>query len=254
MIPAHSVRGTGEPPLVLVHGYTGSQADWDPVVGPLAARRRVVTFDHRGHGESDRSPAEEYTFDNLVGDLDELVAALDLGGFDLLGHSLGGVVALRYALAHPGRLRSLILMDTACRPTNPMPMDLIGQMAESGRSAGMEAVAVQAATMLGRPETADLARRKLGRMDPEALVPFGQELDAYPSLCDRLGELDLPFTMIVGENDAGLRAAAELLAAGVRGGRLEVIPDAGHSPQEDQPELWLAAVEGHLSRLPPGPR
>ena len=58
-----------------------------------------------------------------------------------------------------------------------------------------------------------------------------------------------PTTVLVGENDTGLRASADLLAEGIPGAQLVVIPDAGHSPQEDQPQLWIDAVQHHLARV-----
>jgi pimeloyl-ACP methyl ester carboxylesterase len=67
-------------------------------------------------------------------------------------------------------------------------------------------------------------------------------------MLDRLASLDVVTTVIVGENDTGLREAADKLAATVPGATLVVIPGAGHSPQEDQPTAWLSAVESHLAR------
>ncbi len=68
--------------------------------------RRVLTLEHRGHGHSTNTgDAPTYTFDQLVLDLTAVVDALDLDRFDLLGHSMGGTAATRYALAHPERLR-----------------------------------------------------------------------------------------------------------------------------------------------------
>ena len=58
-----------------------------------------------------------------------------------------------------------------------------------------------------------------------------------------------PTTVLVGENDTGLRASADLLAERIPGAQLVVIPDAGHSPQEDQPQLWIDAVQHHLARV-----
>ena len=86
-------------------------------------------------------------------------------------------------------------------------------------------------------------------MDVDAFEAFGRELRAYPSMRDRLGELTMPVTVIVGEGDTGLRGAADILAAEIPGARLSVIAGAGHSPQEDRPSAWLDAVNEHLGRL-----
>nr|MDT0663669.1 alpha/beta hydrolase [Micromonospora sp. DSM 115978] len=107
--------GAPEPAVVvLVHGIAGSTADWHDVVGELASRRRVLAYDQRGHGRSGWAPDHaSYTFDRLVRDLDVVVSTTGADPVDLVGHSMGGVVALRYALERPSRVRSLVLVDTA---------------------------------------------------------------------------------------------------------------------------------------------
>ena len=230
-----SQQGVDEPTLLLVHGYTGGQEDWNPVISALAKHRRVITYDHRGHGASGHATdASAYTFDRLLTDLVAMVDDLQLDNFDLLGHSMGGVVAMRFALAHPERLRSLVLMDTGAAPSGQLPRDVLDPLVVAGREHGMAHVA----TWIGHPQRTT--------MDVEAFAGFADELERYPSMLAALAGLRLPVTVIVGENDTGLRDAAMALATTIPQARLEVIPDAGHSPQEDNPAAWLAAVEAHL--------
>jgi pimeloyl-ACP methyl ester carboxylesterase len=105
---------------------------------------------------------------------------------------------------------------------------------------------------LGTGERADVLRErqriKLEQMDPVAFTELGEELLTYPSVVDQLAELDIPTTVIVGENDTGLRAAADALAATIPGAHLVVVPKAAHSPQDENREAWLTAVEDHLTR------
>lgn len=250
---AANVVGDGDPPLVLVHGYVGSQIDWAGVVEPLAAHRKVITFDHRGHGDSANvGERSAYTFDALVDDLGAVIGSL--APVHLLGHSMGGVVAMRYALRHPDALRSLILMDTAGETMGGIPMEAINALAEIGRTSGMDAAAdvmVGFAAALGQHLDEDgkaQARAKFAKLDVEAIAAFGAELNSYRSMLDQLAALSIPTTVLVGENDTGLRGAADKLAATIPGAELVVIADAGHSPQEDNPVAWLAAVEAHLAR------
>ncbi|HVV75727.1 MAG TPA: alpha/beta hydrolase [Mycobacteriales bacterium] len=250
------VQGEGEPPLVLVHGYIGSHVDWDLVAPALASSRRVITYDHRGHGDSTNAGnAAAYTFDKLVDDLESVVDALGPGPVHLLGHSMGGVVSMRYALRHPDALASLVLMDTAAEPMGGLPSEAIDGLVAVGRTSGMAAAAeimVAFAAELGDRALDDAAKAralaKFSLLDVEAVGAFGAELGCYPSMLGALAALELPTTVIVGENDTGLRGAADSLAATIPGAVLVVIPGAGHSPQEDAPEAWLAAVEGHLAR------
>ena len=161
------------------------------------------------------------------------------------------------ALCHPlARTRSLALygMDTAGETMHGLPMEAINALAEVGRTAGMGAAAevmVAFAAELGQgfdEETKAREQVKFGKLDIEAVAAFGAELNSYPPMLDELSRLNVPTTVLVGENDTGLRAAADKLAATIPGATLVVIPGTGHSPQADDPAAWLAAVEGHLAR------
>jgi pimeloyl-ACP methyl ester carboxylesterase len=242
--------GPAGPPLVLLHGYTGSAADWDGVVGPLAEHRRVLTVTHRGHGESTNTgDAATYTFDQLVADFGAVVGALDLPPFDLLGHSMGGIVAMRYALGHGDRLRSLLLMDTGAGASDDAGgHSFLRGGFDAARRHGLMAVHEAISQVIPEHQRARV-RRCWEQLDVEAFTTLGEELLVHPSVLPLLACLDLPTTVLVGADDTGLRAAADDLAATIPGAALVVIDGAGHSPQEDQPEAWLAAVEGHLARL-----
>ena len=86
-------------------------------------------------------------------------------------------------------------------------------------------------------------------MDVEAFDALGRGLGDYPSMLERLGgEVTVPVTVIVGANDVGLRPAAEALHQAIPRSELVVIPDAAHSPQDENPSAWLAAVRAHLAR------
>ncbi|HZQ83980.1 MAG TPA: alpha/beta fold hydrolase [Acidimicrobiales bacterium] len=254
-------QGSGAPPLLLLHGFTGSSLDWTDVVGDLSTDRRLVTYDQRGHGDSTNTgdPAS-YTIDALVTDLAAVVDQLGLAPFDLLGHSMGGIVAMRYALARPDTLRSLILMDTFAAPTGGIPATWIDFVVGQARESGMTAVAEMFLSYIDqapnadqltperREELAGRLRYKLTHMDIEALDQLGRGIGTFDSMLDSLGGIRMPVTVIVGENDAGLREPADLMAKTIPGAVLEVIPASGHSPQEDNAAAWLAAVRGHLGR------
>ncbi len=245
-------QGTGDP-FVLVHGFTGSSLDWVDVIGPLAARRRVITFDHRGHGESPNLGVESaYSFEQLIGDFAALVDDLELDRFDLLGHSMGGIVAMRYALSSPDRVRSLVLMDTAAEPAEGH-RDLMRSGIELARNNGLMPLFELIAANLGSGErvevTRDRMRVKWSQMDVAAFCALGAELLDHESVLDRLPALTMPTTIIVGEHDTTLRPSADVLAGTIPGARLDVIRGAMHSPQEERPDAWLAAVDAHFARF-----
>jgi pimeloyl-ACP methyl ester carboxylesterase len=264
-----STRAAGEgsePPLLLVHGWTGSRHDWDDVGADLAAvapGRHVLAYDHRGHGDSTNTgdPAT-YTFEHLVADLDALLAKVapveEVPQVDLLGHSMGGVIVQWWALAHPDRVRSLVLMDTAGEGAGGMPMRTLRRTAALGREQGMAAVVEQAVAAFGADlDPADAAElratlgRSLGAMDPVAFLALAEQLQDHRSVLAELAGLDVPATVIVGEHDEGLRPAADALAAALPGAHLVVVPGAGHSPQRENRDAWLAALQDHFAPFAP---
>jgi pimeloyl-ACP methyl ester carboxylesterase len=248
----------GVVPLVLVHGFTGGRVDFADVIDVLADDRRVVAWDHRGHADSTNTgDATTYTFDQLADDMAGVLAELGIDAFHLLGHSMGGVVAQRYALAHPEQVRSLVLMDTAGAAMRGIPPELIETTVAKGRAEGMAAVAETMRQMLAAAPMPEGSRdrilerlvHKLSNMDVEAFGALGRALGEFPSMLERLGaEVAVPVTVIVGANDLGLRPAADALHEAIPGAALVVIPDAAHSPQDENPAAWLSAVQAHLAR------
>jgi pimeloyl-ACP methyl ester carboxylesterase len=250
-------RGAGEPPLVLMHGYTGSKLDWVDVVDHFATARRVITYDHRGHGESDNTgDATTYTFDQLLHDFTRLVDALALDHFDLLGHSMGGIISMRYAFDNSDRVHSLVLMDTGAEMAGVIPpewTEMVVKIADEKGMAGVGAIFGEYVAKTGDPERAHvLAERlqwKFEHLDSAAFVALAHALNTYDSLVPRLTQLRFPVTVIVGENDHGLRNSADVLAREIDGAELFVIPDAAHSPQDENRDAWIAAVDAHLARV-----
>jgi pimeloyl-ACP methyl ester carboxylesterase len=244
-------RGDGGVPLVLVHGFTGSRIDWADVIDDLA--------DHRGHADSTNTgEPDTYTFDQLVADMEVAIDALDLGRFHLLGHSMGGIVSMRYVLARSDRVHSLILMDTLARHEY-IPPQVMELMLDSGRQQGMDGLAELMVEFERAQPRVDAARQdlmlerahyKLSNMDLEAYLCLGNQLATFDSLVDRLrAEVRCPTTVLVGEDDAGLRPASTEIAEAIDGAVEIVIPNATHSPQEENRPAWLDAVRSHLQRV-----
>lgn len=248
----------GGVPLVLVHGYTGSRLDFEDVIDDLATDRRVVAWDHRGHADSTSTgDPSTYTFDRLVADMEGVLHALGIDRIDLLGHSMGGIISMRFALAHPERIRSLVLMDTLAAWEGVIPGDLIQMMSDTAREKGMPAytdAVVAFEESQDRVPEADKARvvarvrHKMANMDIEAIDALGRALTTFPSMLQALGAVRCPTTVLVGENDTGLLPASDAIAKAIDGAVEVVIPGAAHCPQEERPDLWLAAMRDHLAR------
>jgi pimeloyl-ACP methyl ester carboxylesterase len=262
---AWSERGKGPaqtPTLVLCHGYTGSSLDFALAIDALAADRRVVTLDQRGHGHSTKTGRlDGYTIEQLSSDLAEFIEAVGEGPVDLLGHSMGGRVVMGLVLARPDLVRSLILMDTSAwsfLPQDKAIRDLVHGFINSFDPAG----GMPATLSMGGPEDALIEastpaewrtqkEAEFAGMDAYAVKALGGALmgdaaDDDASLRANLPSITCPTTVIVGEHDHPLIDQAPALAAEVADGRLTVIAGAYHSPQLTHAAEWREAVEDHL--------
>ena len=264
---AYQEHGSGTRPFVLLHGFTGSRRDFAPRVAELAAQGRVVLPDLRGHGESTNTgEVSGYTFDQLARDLLGFLDALGIERCDLLGHSMGGMVALRATLSWPERFASLVLMDTSARVPDNLARDAIELAARVAREAGMPQLATILRARASSPEAGrtDADRRleaewgdrywdewrlpNYHAMDPHAFGALGAALFDQTPLGARLAEIRCPTLVMVGSGDTGFLAAANELVRDIPGARLARIPNAGHQPQLENPAAWLAALGDHLAR------
>jgi pimeloyl-ACP methyl ester carboxylesterase len=215
-------------PLLLTHGFGASSQMWAPNVAPLGAERQVITWDLRGHGRSS-CPADqsEYTQAACLADM---VALLDMCGTSravLGGLSLGGYLSLAFWLAYPQRVAALVLCDTgpgfrsdeARQRWNDRSMATADRLEQDGNSLGL----------------ARAARGILTQRD-------GRVIDSLPAI-------DVPVLVIVGGDDRSFLGAAEYMAAKIPSADHVVIPDAGHSCNLDQPDLFNQHVLKFLARL-----
>lgn len=100
---------TEAPPIVMLHAATLSSRSYDHIAHHLSSSHRVLILDQRGHGETEW--ASDYDWHRWIEDVERFVDALDLDTFDLVGHSMGGAIASRYAGTHPNQVKHLILLD-----------------------------------------------------------------------------------------------------------------------------------------------
>jgi pimeloyl-ACP methyl ester carboxylesterase len=109
------------PPLVLLHGLRGFAYSWRSVAERLAEQYRCLALNLRGHGDSGPSPVRDLTIDQYVTDVESLATQLQLTRFPVIGHSLGGRVAMAYAAAHPERVQAMVVEDIAPGLTDEGP-------------------------------------------------------------------------------------------------------------------------------------
>jgi pimeloyl-ACP methyl ester carboxylesterase len=259
--------GTGQRPLLLLHGFGGAKEDFTPWLDQLAAAGwHAVAPDQRGHGASSKPASEAtYSFEIFRDDALRLTDLLGWNRFALLGHSMGGMVAQFVALRASQRLTGLILMDTSHGPLK-LDEDLVQAAVSIVRTQGMDVLADILADRAGpldtpahqrllaeRPGYAEFGDRKIRAMSPAlyaALAP------AFLRADDRLDDLrslpsTLPVAVLVGEQDEQFIGPSRRMADTVGLGSLTVIPDAGHSPQFENPDAWWSALAGFLGTLQP---
>ncbi|MFP6639152.1 MAG: alpha/beta hydrolase, partial [Myxococcota bacterium] len=100
-------------PMLLLHGFSNEAHIWDDFAPSVALHYRVLALDQRGHGESDWHPKAAYDYDDFVADLEAVIDELEIDRFVLVGHSLGGRVAMLYGGRHPEKLAGLVIVDSA---------------------------------------------------------------------------------------------------------------------------------------------
>lgn len=247
--------GSGAP-LVLLHGFGGSAYDFATQLEPLAASRRVLALEHRGHARSSKSGDENsYTIDHIVDDLAAWLPTVVDEPIHLLGHSMGGRVAMRFEFIRRDLIRSLTLANTTAWKFGLADPDALKMMLAFFRSIGPD-------TAMGAPESDEtplllaanspqlLARRRAvnDSFDPMACKALGLALfdDGLQPIDHLLGDIDAPVLVIAGEHDHPYVDHAADLAGAVSNGSLVTIAGAFHSPQLTHGREWLTTVLAHL--------
>ena len=258
--------GAGGRPLLVLHGFTGAKEDFTDWLDRLAdAGWHVVAPDHRGHGGSEKPESEDaYSLETMAADGWALADALGWERCALLGHSMGGFVVQLMAIAAPQRVTALVLMDTGHGPVE-IPPKMVAAAVDLVRSGGIDALAD---VMLGRdspldspahkrlvaekPGYAEFNARKFRATSPHLYAALAMQLTSQADTLDGLRALvpAPPTLVIVGEQDKPFLDASRDMSEAVAGASMSVIPDAGHSPQFENPDAWWAALSDFLSSVP----
>ncbi len=257
-----AVGDPAAPGLLLLHGIGGAKEDFAHHLDALSERHRVVTFDHRGHGESD-DPADErdYSLDRLALDTALVADAYDLHDLRILGQSMGGMVMRRFLLAQPGRAQAVVFMDTSAGAPPGSDTELVAAATEVVRTGGLAALKQLSDELdvLGsesyqrvlaeRPGFAEYADYKWHAQSPVMWTTLMHEIVTQPDQLADLASLAVPTLGIVGEQDTMFLKPMDAIVHTVPGARLVVVPDAGHSPQFENSSAWIAAMQEFLNDL-----
>jgi len=236
----YQVTGDG-PAVVLIHGFGLDMRMWDPQVGPLTARFRVVRYDCRGFGASGPlDPAVPYTH---AEDLVALLDHLDIGDALLAGLSFGGRVVLQAALAAPDRIRGLALLDTVLDgvpwdPESARAMDEVTRRVQAGGVlAGREAWLAHPlfAAARSRPDLAAALAAMVAGYPGQHWLGQDPHRRTRPPI-EVLEGIAGPALVAVGQRDVpGFREMSAVLARRIPGAAYHVVADAGHMINMERP-------------------
>ena len=264
-----ALEGSG-PLLLLIHGMAGTFENWREVIEPLARRYTVLAPDLPGHGSS-AAGGGDYSLGALAAGLRDLLAVLGHERATLVGHSLGGGIAMQFAYQFPEITERLVLVSSGGLGPEVSPVlraaalpgaDLfIAATAGPGRAVGSALARGLAAVGL-RPnaDVAEVARGYASLADADRRAAFlatvravvgtgGQRVHAGDRLY--LAE-DVPVLIVWGERDPMIPAHHGRDAhRAIPGSRLEILPGVGHLPQVETPARFVAVLERFLEETEP---
>jgi pimeloyl-ACP methyl ester carboxylesterase len=272
-VHGHSVSyaeaGSG-PLLVLIHGIAGTAENWNAVVDPLGLRHRVIAPDFPGHGLSGPGGGD-YSLGSLASGLRDLLLTLGHERATLVGHSLGGGVAMQFTYQFPEMVERLVLVSSGGLGPDVSPIlraaalpgaDLVIS-ATAGLGQRLGSTLGRGLGMLGmRPsaDVAEVARGYASLADPERRRAFLATLRAVVGTeGQRVAALDrlylaaaLPLLIVWGDRDPIIPVAhAEEAHQELPGSRLEIFEGVGHMPQMEAPGRFVAILERFLAETEP---
>ncbi|MDQ7849664.1 MAG: alpha/beta fold hydrolase [Armatimonadota bacterium] len=235
--------GTG-PAVLFLHAFPLNRRMWAPQQDALRGQARMLAVDFRGFGESDLSPGP-YTLEDLAGDVLGLARSLGVNSAVVVGLSMGGYVAFRLVARAPEFVRALVLADTRAEADTPEGRAGRLALAERAQREGLAALEqllqglVGPTTRASRPEVAARLRQIIGDPPAEALAGALRALAGRPDSRPQLPAITAPTLVLVGEED-GLTTpnSARVIAEGIRGARLVLLPRAGHLSNLEAPEAF----------------
>jgi len=250
------------PPLLLLHGFTGTARSWAPCLEAWAGRYRVIAPDLLGHAGS-AAPADPaaYALERQAHGLHDLLALLGAVPAAVIGYSMGARLALVLALEHPAAVERLVLESPSPGIADPADR-MLRRAADERLAAEIERGGVAAfierweaqplfASQAALPVEVRLAQRhERLRHGTAGLAGSlrGAGQGAMEPLHDRLGRITVPALVVAGDLDEVGLARARLVADGIPGARLEVIGSSGHAPHLEHPDRFIRLVDEALSR------
>ncbi|MGH8779374.1 alpha/beta fold hydrolase [Paraburkholderia sp.] len=237
-------QGDGELALVFLHYWGGSSRTWDAVASELSSQYRVIATDHRGWGDSE-APERGYAIADLANDAQDVIEAMGLRRYVLVGHSMGGKVAQLIASRRPDGLEGIVLVA----PSPPSPMALADEQRAAMAAAYDSRESIE--WLLDNVLTANpLTPTQRDQVVVDSLRGAPQAKAAWPNaamledITGHVGSIDVPVLVIAGELDQIDRVETlqkELLPR-IAGARLHVLPGTGHLSPLEAPSALATVI------------
>jgi 3-oxoadipate enol-lactonase len=241
------IEGEGDPTIVFVHGWTGNYTRWSQTRELLSKNHRTIIYDLRGHGYSEKRPDMDFSFDSFVADHLGLMEALGIKRAVLAGHSMGGMIAQHFALAHPEMVEKLVLVGTAACPA-PDAKNL-----QRLKTAAWLFGHLFRFTLWIK----DSEKRKHPDLFPDAVNRAMQPSREAASKCilsimkmdlrSKLKNLNIPALVVASTDDKTLAyPLSKDLAGCIPGARFETVSGCGHHIPIDRSEFLSKTIEDFI--------
>lgn len=239
-------------PVVAVPGFTETSSMWQMQRDAFAAHHRFIVYDARGHGASDApDDADRYSPELLVDDIAALLDHLGEPRAHIMGHSLGGAIAMRFALAHPDRTARLVVVNSNSGSAPPewqaMLRERLPEMARSLRAGGVASLAASMINYRLPPGLLAEREREFAALSPIGLAHTAERVLADVSSLARAHQIGCPTLLVAGERDREFPERSLWLAERIADCQRVVIANAGHGANEHEPELFNQIVLAFLA-------
>jgi pimeloyl-ACP methyl ester carboxylesterase len=251
-------------PIVLIHGTSASLHTWDGWVAALSPHRRVVRLDLPGFGLTGPAPDGDYSMARYTGFMRDLLDLLHIDQAVLAGNSLGGGIAWQTALAHPTRVRQLVLVDATGYPLQPQSMPIGFRLAQISWLAPItqkilpkQMIEASVRNVYGQPDRVSPAlvdryyELTLREGNRASLTQRFQYRSSDAALAGQISQLRLPTLILWGSQDRLIPPEhGQRFHQDITGSHIEVFEGLGHVPHEEDPEVTVQAVTRFLGLSP----
>jgi pimeloyl-ACP methyl ester carboxylesterase len=248
---AYEILGKGDP-ILLIPGFSMTKEMWGPILNNLAENHTVITFDNRGIGET-TAGNKTFSMDQFVNDTVGLIDALDIQKpIDVMGLSLGGLIAQELAVSFPEKIKHLILVGSSCGGEESLPPQLSSRDLQSMQTGTANTTLFLHALFPDEwiIENSDMLNRTftLPQVSQENLLRYGEAIGKWKGSCDRISNIDKPVLVMTGTEDITSPPVNSLkIAEKIPSAWLIQIEDGGHGVIQQYPDTVNDIIETFLS-------